>query len=188
MPPVEFHGLREDPVYTLAMDVPQAWLVRPQISHHDLDNIQLSSLAESERSHGVEAIFSLDYLVIEGHARGTTKAPVRGLQLQLLASGNVPVADTLVVDNLGYLQFKAKPGVFQLDIREGRGREIFELESAGNEGWHSPSVEKAGATIVLASFEGVTIYPRFARRSGMEGEDVLDVVDQFTGFSGFMQK
>lgn len=175
MPPVVvFDGLSEEPIYTLAMDVPPSWLVRPRDASHDLDNVLLSTLSPKDRSEGVNAVFSLDFLVIEGHAReDEVLAPPRGLQLQLVTSNSTPVADTLVVANLGYHQFRAKPGVYQFEIRPGRGREIFRLASVGTEGWDSPTVEEFGNEITLMSFEGLTLYPRTARLPGMEGIDVL---------------
>ncbi|EPQ50934.1 hypothetical protein GLOTRDRAFT_82068 [Gloeophyllum trabeum ATCC 11539] len=173
-----FEDLPLEPIYTLGMDVPPAWLVRPREAQHDLDNIQLGAVSVKEWSRGVQAVFDLDHLVIEGHARDTlTNAPPRGLQLQLTTANSTPVADTLVVANLGYLQFRTKPGVFQLEIREGRGREIFNTESVGNEGWDSPSVDEVGNEVTLTSFEGLTLYPRFARKTGMEREDVLEDYD-----------
>ncbi|KAG8877951.1 hypothetical protein FRB98_006435 [Tulasnella sp. 332] len=175
---VEFTGLPPDPIYTLAMDVPRSWLVRPKESLHDLDNIQLSALSEAERATGVEAVFSLDYLVIEGHAQDSvTKAPPRGLQLQL-SSNSVPISDTQVVANLGYFQLRAAPGVAQLEIRPGRGREIYEMVSAGNQGYNSPSVDEVGVDITVTSFEGVTLYPAFRRLEGMENADVLTESEQ----------
>ncbi|PPQ69221.1 hypothetical protein CVT24_000018 [Panaeolus cyanescens] len=172
-----FEGIPVDPIYTLAMDVPTSWLVRPNVALYDLDNIQLNKLFPGDTS--VEAIFQLDHIVIEGHARDVKlgSAP-RGVQLELTSSEGVPIDDTLVVYNLGYFQFKAGPGVFQLKIRPGRSQEIFKLESAGNEGWDSPSVEEAGDTITVTSFEGITLYPRLARLPGKEKEDVLAEADE----------
>ena len=172
---VRFDGLPEEPIYTLAMEVPSSWLVRPRESEHDLDNIHLASLSASERAVGVKAIFDLDFLVIEGHARDTsTSGSPRGLQLQLVNHEFIPVADTLVVENLGYFQFKAKPGVFQLEIMKGRGEDIFVTESVGNAGWDSPPVNSdAGAQVTLTSFEGLTLYPRFKRHQGQADSDVL---------------
>ncbi|KAJ6586424.1 glycosyltransferase family 24 protein [Mycena vulgaris] len=163
-----FDGLPIEPIYTLGMDVPPSWLVRPREALYDLDNIQLGNL--SPQDSGVDAVFGLDYLVVEGHARDSlTNAPPRGVQLQLLNGDATPVDDTQVVVNLGYLQFKAKPGVFQLEIREGRGRDIF-----GNE-------------ISVTSFEGLTIYPRFNRVPGMETADVLsDPVEEEPESSGIL--
>ena len=156
------------------MDVPQAWLVRPREALYDLDNIQLSALSKEDTVKGVQALFELDFLVAEGHARHTdSNSPPRGVQLQLTNGNGTSIDDTQIVATLGYLQFKATPGIFQLEIREGRGRDIFELESAGNDGWESPSVEAVGSEITVTSFEGITLYPRLQRRPGMEAEDVL---------------
>ncbi|GJF00041.1 glycosyltransferase family 24 protein [Phanerochaete sordida] len=171
---ITFNNLPEDSIYTLAMDIPPSWFVRPREASYDLDNILLSGLAKHERTKGVQALFELDYIVIEGHARedGTLNPP-RGLQLQLISGVGKAIADTLVVANLGYLQFRAKPGVFGLEIRPGRGQEVFRLESVGNEGWDSPSVDHAGNEITLMSFEGLTLYPRMKRLPGMDFVDVL---------------
>lgn len=187
-----FSNLPIDPIYTLAMDVPPSWLVRPREALYDLDNIQLGKLAPED--HTVNAIFELDYLVVEGHARETpANTPPRGLQLQLLSTKETPspasqgqgqesngesedakpIADTQVMANLGYIQFKTKPGVYKLEIRPGRGQEIYQMESVGNEGWDSKSIDIAGSEITVTSFEGVTLYPRVRRREGMEKEDVL---------------
>jgi UDP-glucose:glycoprotein glucosyltransferase len=167
-----FQNLPIEPIYTLAMDVPLSWLVRPREALYDLDNIQLGSISPEDQS--VKALFELDYLIIEGHAReGNTNAPPRGLQLQLVDSNSVPIGDTQVVANLGYFQFKSKPGIFRLEIRPGHGREVFKMESVGNEGWDSPTVEATGSEITLTSFEGLTLYPRLSRLPGMETADVL---------------
>ncbi|CAE6344291.1 unnamed protein product [Rhizoctonia solani] len=169
--PVEFYGLPVEPIYTLAMDVNPAWLVRPYISEADLDNIHLASLSDPKA--GVEAIFHLDHLVIEGHAREENNAPPRGVQLQLTSLDGNPTADTQVVANLGYFQFRTGPGAFRLEIRPGRGRDVYTIESAGNEGWNSGHVNATGTEITLTSFEGHTIYPRLSRQPGMESADVL---------------
>lgn len=172
-----FNGLPVEPIYTLGMDVPPSWLVRPREALFDLDNIQLGKLSPEDQSQGVQALFALDYLVVEGHARELkTVNPPRGVQLQLTSAkdGSI-VDDTQVVANLGYLQFKARPGTFRLEIREGRGREIYELGSVGSEGWNSRSVDEAGDELTVMSFDGLTLYPRLARKPGAETLDVLDV-------------
>lgn len=158
------------------MDVAPSWLVRPREAQYDLDNIQLSILNGQEKLEGVKAVFNLDYLVVEGHAREiATNSPPRGLQLQLTTSNSSAIADTQVVANLGYLQFRTKPGVFKLEIRPGRGRDIYTMESVGNEGWDSPTVAEVGDEITLTSFEGLTLYPRVDRVPGQEVADVLAI-------------
>lgn len=169
---VVIEDLPIEPIYTMAMDVPSSWLVRPREALYDLDNIQLGALAPEDRS--LNAIFDLDYIVIDGHARDTfTHSPPRGVQLELVEGNETHIDDTQVVANLGYFQFKAKPGVFELQIREGRGRQIFEMESVGNEGWDSPAISEVGNEITVMSFEGLTLYPRLARNPGFETADVL---------------
>jgi len=158
------------------MDVPPAWVVRPREALYDLDNIQLGKLSPEDQIQGVQALFALDYLIVEGHARELkTVSPPRGVQLQLISANDGSIVDdTQVVINLGYLQFKARPGTFRLEIREGRGRDIYELETVGSEGWNSPSVVDAGDELTVMSFDGLTLYPRLARKPGAERMDVLD--------------
>jgi UDP-glucose:glycoprotein glucosyltransferase len=183
---VTFTGLSVDPIYTLGMDVPSSWLVRPREALYDLDNIQPSTLPPD----GLHALFSLDYLVVEGHARETkSNSPPRGVQLQLTTSSPIAsdtpsvVDDTQVVANLGYLQFKACPGTFKLTIREGGGRDVYDIASVGSEGWNSPSVEDSGEELTVMSFEGLTLYPRLSRKPGMEKVDVLAGLQQRPGHS-----
>jgi UDP-glucose:glycoprotein glucosyltransferase len=164
---VTFTNLPADPIFTLALDTPPAWVVSPETSPYDLDNLLLGPIASP-----VHVSFQLKQLLIEGHARETSDAPPRGLQLQLTRN-SVEVSDTLVMANVGYLQFKVTPGVYELSIRQGRGHDVFEMESTGTTGWDSKRVNETGTEVVLASFEGNTILPRFKRRPGMETEDVL---------------
>jgi UDP-glucose:glycoprotein glucosyltransferase len=176
---VFFRDLPVEPIYTLGLDEPSSWLVRPREALYDLDNIQLGVLSGEERQRGVEVVYELDYLIIGGHARETgTNTPPRGVQLQLAPGHDKPIDDTLVVENLGYLQFKATPGVYQLEIREGRGREVFQLESAGNEGWQSSTVDDVGNEVTVTRFDGVTLYPRLARLPGQEYVDILETVQE----------
>ncbi|KAI6106945.1 glycosyltransferase family 24 protein [Pisolithus croceorrhizus] len=173
---VMFTALPEEPIYTLALDVPHSWLVRPRSALYDLDNIQLGLLQGEERARGVQALYALDFLVVEGHVYELhTNNPPRGVQLQLIdITDQSVVDDTQVVANLGYTQFKARPGTFRLEIRQGRGRTLYRLDSVGAEGWNSPSVAEAGDEITVMDFDRLTLYPRLVRRPGMEGMDVLD--------------
>ncbi|KAF9239780.1 glycosyltransferase family 24 protein [Melanogaster broomeanus] len=138
---VTFTGLPVEPIYNLGMDVPPSWLVRPREALYDLDNIQLDKLpALKNWFRGVQALFVLDYLVVEGHARE-------------LATANPPRGRC----ELGVLAVQARPGTFRLEIREGRGREIYKLDSVGSEGWNSLSVAEAGDELTVMSFDGLTL-------------------------------
>ena len=174
-----FRDLPVDPIYTLGLDEPSSWLVRPREARYDLDNIQLGVLSGEEQQRGIEVVYELDYLIVGGHAREAgTNSPPRGVQLQLTAGNGKSIDDTLVVENLGYLQFKTTPGIYRLEIREGHSREVFQLESAGDEGWESPTVGDAGNGITVVSFEGVTLYPRLSRLPGKEHVGALEVWEE----------
>ena len=167
-PPLTFDSLPGSPIYTLGMDTPPAWIVSPESSRLDLDNLMLGNIQDP-----VQVTFDLKQLLIEGHARESNNAPPRGLQLQLLGRDKDVVSDTQVMANLGYMQFKATPRMYDLAIRPGRGTEVYNLESVGSEGWDSLGVNVTGTRVALASFEGVTLLPRFTRKKGMEMENVL---------------
>ena len=175
-PSLSFRGLPESTLLTLALDVPHAWQAFPKESIHDLDNLRLADLKPSARERGVSAVFQLDNLIVEGHAReGKSGAPPRGLQLDLKNPSTDERTDTLVMANLGYHQLKANPGIWEYGIREGRSAEVFELEDLGLPTAASRMTEKDDNTneITVTSLEGVTIFPKFTRRAGMEGIDLL---------------
>jgi UDP-glucose:glycoprotein glucosyltransferase len=172
----------------MGFEVPPAWVVGSKESIHDLDNIVLSKLPPTAREKGIKAIYELKNILIDGHARDISQGNARGIQIILGTEQNPHVVDTIVMANLGYLQLKANPGVWTLDLKEGRSKEIFELQSVGSEGWSSRDVDTIGADIVLTSFEGITIYPRVIRRPGKEFQDVLEVDETSTGFINQAEK
>ncbi|KAH8925341.1 glycosyltransferase family 24 protein [Atractiella rhizophila] len=176
-PWIQFLDMPEDALMTFNLEAHPSWLAFPKKTVHDLDNILLKDLRGSSRTNGVVAIFELENIVVEGHARDVPSGiPPRGLQLEL-ARGNQKV-DTIVMANLGYFQLKANPGMWSLAIREGRSSEIFDLESVGIGGLRSDPVDKVGNSLVLMTFEGSTIYPRFRRRKGMEKERLVELPEE----------
>lgn len=70
--------------------------------------------------------------------------------------------DTITMANLGYIQFKANPGVWELRVREGKSRELYDFHSLhydmGRK--HGGEVADGYAMVVVDSFEGVIIYPK----------------------------
>ena len=165
-----FNGVPQDALLTVGMDTPPAWLVAPKVSIHDLDNIILSSIQSD-----VEAVYELENILIEGHSREIPGgAAPRGAQLVLGTQREPHFADTIIMANLGYFQFKANPGFYKIDLQKGRSSEIFKIESVGSQGW-SPVPGDESLEVVLMSFQGATLYPRISRKPGMETEDVLEV-------------
>ncbi|EFE42000.1 hypothetical protein TRV_03275 [Trichophyton verrucosum HKI 0517] len=170
-PGASFHGVPQEALLNLGMDVPPSWLVAPKDSVHDLDNIKLSSLKEGTN---VDAIYELEHILIEGHSRDMSKnKPPRGVQLLLGTERDPHFTDTIIMANLGYFQFKAQPGHWQITLKPGRSDNIFNLDSVGGMGY-SPKPGDDNNEVSLLSFQGKTLFPRLSRKSGHESDDVLE--------------
>lgn len=173
-PKAQFAGIPEETLLTLAMNTPPSWLVAPKESIYDLDNIKLSSLKAGE---SVNATYELEHILIEGHSREPDSgSPPRGAQLVLGTDTQPDLAGTIVMANLGYFQFKANPGVYDLTLQKGKSDTIYQIDSAGTMG-HTAQAGDEMTEIALASFQGATIFPRLSRKPGQEMEDVLDMPD-----------
>ena len=167
----QFGGLPADALLNMGMDLPPSWLVAPQESVHDLDNIKLSAVKSDT---DIDAIFELEHILIEGHSRDVTLGPPpRGAQLVLSTDLDPHFSDTIIMANLGYFQFKANPGIYNLALQKGRSDEIFHIDSAGTLGYGAQPGDE-GTEIALMSFRGATLFPRLSRKEGMEDEDVLE--------------
>ncbi|PWN25468.1 hypothetical protein BDZ90DRAFT_223349 [Jaminaea rosea] len=175
---LSFQDMPQDAVLTMGLDAPPAWLTMASEAVYDLDNIRLRDVPEDGRRKGVLAVYELKHLLIEGHAREAGKesknAIPRGLQLELQTPDGSETLDTIVMANLAYFQFRARPGLYRLRIRPGgKSEELYEMRSVGNLGWDSPGVEETGDDITLDSLDGLTIYPRVVKREGKEKEELL---------------
>ncbi|KAJ2604206.1 killer toxin resistant protein [Coemansia sp. RSA 1722] len=178
-PEVVFNGIPADPLLTLGMDVPSAWLVSAVESVHDLDNIRLSSL--KDQSTGISAIYKLVNILVEGHLVDTnSRSPARGLEVQLGTFSDPAMTDTIVMANLGYLQLKANPGVWMLSIRPGRSADIYKIDNIGTGRWDYAAAKQIGADeedrrpVLVTSFGGATVFPLVSKRAGRENDDVLE--------------
>ncbi|KAF1828876.1 hypothetical protein BDW02DRAFT_511256 [Decorospora gaudefroyi] len=166
-----FSGIPKEALLNLGMDVPPSWLVAPEESIHDLDNIKLSTIPTGT---DIDAVYGLESILIEGHSRDTTNGgqPPRGAEVVLATEKNPHFADTIIMANLGYLQFKANPGFYNIQLKSGRSQEVFTLDSAGPISW-APQPGDETTEIALMSFQGATIFPRLSRKPGQEDADVL---------------
>ena len=168
----EFNGIPSSALLTVGMDVPAAWLVTAKESLHDLDNIKLNALG---RDGKVDATYELEYILIEGHSRDTTvEAPPAGVQLVLSTDKDPLYADTIIMSNpKSYFQFKANPGHYSMNLKAGRSRDLFKLDSVGAAGYEAQPGDDT-AEVTLLNFQGATLYPRLSRKEGKEEEDVLE--------------
>uniref|UniRef100_A0A0N4WWI0 BPI2 domain-containing protein n=1 Tax=Haemonchus placei TaxID=6290 RepID=A0A0N4WWI0_HAEPC len=87
---------------TLSVDTPDAWMVENVFAEYDLDNIKME-----QSSSNIVALFSLEYILLEGHCFDEASgSPPRGLQFVLGTSLKPTQFDTVVMANLGYFQLK----------------------------------------------------------------------------------
>lgn len=170
-----FTGIPKEALLNLGMDVPPSWLVAPEESIHDLDNIKLSTLPAGAN---IDAIYGLESILIEGHSRDVTNGgqPPRGAEVVLSTEKDPHFADTIIMANLGYFQFKANPGFYNIQLKPGRSSEVFTIDSAGPKGW-APAPGDETSEIALMSFQGLTLFPRLSRKPGQETADVLATDD-----------
>lgn len=184
-PEAVFSGIPQDVLFNLGMVVPPAWLVAPEESVYDLDNIKLSNVPAGRN---VDAIYELEHILIEGHSRDVTKGPPpRGAQLLLGTEKNPHVTDTIVMANLGYFQFKANPGHWQITLKPGRSSKVFNIDSVGSKGYATQPGDE-GNLVTLTSFQGVTLFPRLSRKPGQEDEDVLESTGLGDTASSYLKK
>jgi UDP-glucose:glycoprotein glucosyltransferase len=186
-----FAGVPQDTLLVAGMDVPPAWLVTSKVAVDDLDNLRIKDIKARRGTEHVDAIYELENILIEGHSREVpTGPPPRGVQLVLSTEQNVmakkkyaDVADTIIMANLGFFQFKANPGIYNIRLKEGRSSDIFTLESVGGRGWAAVPGDET-SEVALMNFQGTTLYPRLKRKPGMEQEDVLEETNPDTTATG----
>ena len=169
-----FVGVPSETLLIAGMDVPPAWLVSSKVSVDDLDNLRIKDIKARRNTEHIEAIYELENILIEGHSRDLSSGSApRGVQLVLATEKDPHFADTIIMANLGFFQFKANPGVYNIHLKEGRSSDIFTIESVGAQGY-SPVPGDETTEIALMDFQGTTLYPRLARKPNMETEDVLE--------------
>lgn len=164
---VVLSNMPQSTLMSMDLDVPSAWISMPKISIYDLDNIVLDKVEEDV----LEATYELKYILIEGHATDVTlnKAP-RGVQLNLGTQTQPHITDTIIMENLGYLQLKAGPGLWKVSLKEGLSSEIFNVVEMGLFG----GSELPDPThIWVTELTGTIVFPKLVRKKGKEDMDVL---------------
>ena len=74
--------------------------------------------------------------------------------------------------NLGYFQLKSSPGMWFLQLRDGRSKDIYEVVS--HENTESETKRSQNIVIVINSFEGKIIKVKVSKKSDKINENVLD--------------
>jgi UDP-glucose:glycoprotein glucosyltransferase len=173
-------GVSDERVMTMHLEVPQAWLISPLQSLHDLDNIRMGDV---QAAGGLYAQFELQHLVQEGNCYDLNGQPPRGLELLMRPLQNTQKSDadhvtavellraqdTVVMANLGYWQLKSNPGLWSLGIKPNtRSADIYEIRD-------SLAVDHVTRqSFVFVDSFALTHFPlRVAKRVGKEYVDLL---------------
>jgi len=189
-PRAVFAWLPPSSVLTLKIYTPEPWNTQLAAAGLDTDNLKLdrdgrggAGGASTRLLHAGTASHSATYELKDLLAAGTcidgtagSIAFPNGMQLTLgpkAEEGSI-TSDTLVMQNGGYWQLKAQPGVWSARLAEGRARDLFEVVAP---------TRKRGGTISANVMEGSAFLRRLA---GGDAEaqvvDSLDVlVRDFTG-------
>ncbi|KAG4304774.1 hypothetical protein PORY_001827 [Pneumocystis oryctolagi] len=176
-PNAVFEGLPASHLYTIDYDFLESWIVTQKESIYDLDNLLLSDLS-SRGVKKVRAIYELKYILIEGYAEEINSQNVpAGVQLFLKTKKDNFVTDTIIMNNFGYFQFKANPGIFKIDIVNNKDNDIFEISKIHDS--FGSNNNKFSEEIILESFEGVTIFPKFIKNSKKEKNRILKESNDF---------
>lgn len=176
-----FESVPTTPLFTLAMSVPENWLVESVSTPYDLDNIHLDQVEGA----GIFADFELEHLLLEGHCfEQSTGSPPRGLQFilttnstsmdkldKLMATtGSNKIQDTIVMANLGYFQLKANPGVWNLKLRPGRSEDIYSIVNHENTDISSTN---ENVVVVVSNFLSNVIKIRVSKKPDKINEQLL---------------
>lgn len=183
-PSVEFEGMPRSQLLTLKVFTPEYWIVYPyDTGDVDTDNIRL------EAEGDVHASFILKSLLVTGHAHeADTNVPPAGMQLELYT--DVPqsdgaqdlYSDTLVMNNLGYFQLQANPGVWRMQLAEGPSRSIYEVTQD-----HSVDSDYE-RVVLLRDFTGNVEDLEVRKRPGKEEMRLLESLDEKDAGDGGLWK
>jgi UDP-glucose:glycoprotein glucosyltransferase len=176
-PKASFKQLSQEHILTMNMDVQETWLTGLTYSIYDLDNIKLSEVEGTN----LEARYQLENIIVSGSCFAmNSNEPPRGLQLELKTKGNEEEQDTLVMASLGYYQLKSNPGIWYLNIAEGRHSEIYEFTEASPTQFYDQKVKSTikpidnKIPIHMMSFDGPYVFLKVSKRSGKENELLIE--------------
>uniref|UniRef100_A0A0N4ZS70 UDP-glucose:glycoprotein glucosyltransferase n=1 Tax=Parastrongyloides trichosuri TaxID=131310 RepID=A0A0N4ZS70_PARTI len=164
-PVAVFEGLPKKQLLTLNVISPDAWMIQPVFAEYDLDNIKMEN-AKSD----IIAQFELRNILLEGHCfDDVTGSPPRGLQFDLSTKVKKSMYDTIVMANLGYFQLKSNPGIWDLSLREGKSKDIYDIVEHINTEKQDGEVVK----VIVNSLLGKVIKIKVSKKANKLDEHLL---------------
>ncbi|ODV91172.1 glycosyltransferase family 24 protein, partial [Tortispora caseinolytica NRRL Y-17796] len=160
-----FTEIPEKVLLNLGLEVESSWLVMPKDSKTDLENIILTP-----ESPNVTAVYELTNILVEGHANDLSlNKPPQGAQLDLKNLANESVGDTLVMANLGYFQFRSRPGIYDIRLKTKELNDFFNIDRIVQK---SVNQKSAVGHVYITSLSGVKISIDLTRKDGKERKSI----------------
>ncbi|ETO27493.1 UDP-glucose ceramide glucosyltransferase-like protein [Reticulomyxa filosa] len=153
------------------VNTPGTWLFEALGGVHDLDNLLLSKVPSSK----VTARYQLLHILLQGQCFDEHSSPVAGLQLEL----NPGHTDTIVMQNLGYFQLKSNPGIWNLHLKEGRSRQVYQINTqAINDPRAAFDEQTQRLYVTMSTFTSTPFRLYVKKQVGMENEDLLPPLEK----------
>ncbi|TDH73577.1 hypothetical protein CCR75_003778 [Bremia lactucae] len=173
---VEFRKLPVQPILTMKIDTPEAWNVQTFLAGDDLDNLRVDPESLAAVRSTTRAVFQLESLLVYGQCSDITfnmYSPPNGLQLVLEREVGAQLLhrDTLVMQNLGYFQLQATPGVWSLHLAEGRAAKLFDIINSDTE------LRLEARPITVFDFGSHMHQFLVRKKAGMEHEVLLQSIE-----------
>ena len=173
-----FRHMPTQHILTMKVFTPEHWVVMKTKAVDDLDNIRLDDQTMGSRT-SVSAEYSLTSILVTGTCEDLTHMqPPNGLQLVLDSEiSKQRYADTLVMQNLGYFQLRARPGMYNLRLARGRASKLYSI-APGDVASSSLSKIEDGTglseiKVTIRSFSGSNVRLRVRKQKGMERRRLL---------------
>ena len=164
-----FGTLPRQHILTVRLDTPESWNVQAVRAEQDPDNLRCDHAGCGDRVGTRKDLSSVGYtlksVLVVGQCYQVTDSAYGGVPpngLQLVLSSQTVQTDTLVMQNLGYFQLQANPGLWTLSLAEGRATEIFQI------------VDFDTMPISVLSFASDMKRLPVKKRPGMEDVSLLD--------------
>lgn len=182
-----FRNLPRQHTLTVRIDAPEPWNIQASSASQDIDNLRCDGEICGDIGSASKDTTSISYalknILVAGQCFETKDMgmppPPNGLQLVLLhTQPNVsstsssslsvayPSADTLVMQNLGYFQLQANPGLWSLNLAAGRASDLFNIIDTAGKPVNSIS-------IAVRSFADMVHRVNVKKRPGMEDVPLL---------------
>ncbi len=185
-----FKNLPRQHTLTVRVDAPEAWNVQAYRAVQDIDNLVCENrrcgdvAGDSQEktiiSYRIKSLLVAGQCFQDFHAN---PSPPNGLQLVMSRmTGDEGViehfSDTLVMQNLGYWQLQANPGLWSLSLAEGRASTLYDIgESSG-------VIVGGNVIIPVRSFADAISYLYVEKKEGMRHLSLLDSGDEDRGGDG----